>query len=77
MKTVGQRAIPAIAARPSAANLHRAAIHQAAGRGLAPQATTGIAKGVYRFRSQEEMNRATEEALARAVALNARARRIR
>lgn len=77
MKNVGDRVPPAIAARPSAANLRRAAIHQAAGRGLAAVATTGIARGVYRFKDHEEMNRETEEALARAVALNARARRPR
>ncbi|MBI1733419.1 MAG: hypothetical protein HYR49_11725 [Gammaproteobacteria bacterium] len=52
--------------------LRKAAIHQQTGQALAALPTTGIAKGVYRFSSHEEMNRHTEEALARAIAANAR-----
>ena len=36
--------------------------------------TTGIAKGVYRFATHEQMNRHTDEALARAIAANLRQR---
>jgi hypothetical protein len=53
-----------------------AGIHQAAGSALAAIATTGVRKGIYRFKSHAEMNRHTEEAQARAVALNAAHREI-
>jgi hypothetical protein len=55
---------------PSAAALRAASVHQAAGAALAAVSTTGIAKGIYRFKSHADMNRQTEEALARAVAAN-------
>lgn len=45
-----------------------------AGSALTATATTGIRKGIYRFKSHDEMNRHTEEAQARALALNARER---
>jgi hypothetical protein len=61
-------------ASPSAEALRAAAAHQKTGAALAALATTGIAKGVYRFASHAEMNRQTEEALARAMALNSRLR---
>jgi len=54
--------------------LRAAAVHQATGQRLAAVATTGVRKGIYRFASHAEMNRHTEEALARAVALNVRRR---
>jgi len=59
---------------PSAEALHAAAVHQATGSALAAVATTGIRKGIYRFGSHAEMNRLTEEALALAIVVNARAR---
>jgi len=59
---------------PTAAALRAAAIHQSTGQALAAVATTGIVKGIYRFASHAEMNRHTDEALARAVALNVRKR---
>lgn len=37
-------------------------------------ATTGIAKGIYRFSSHEEMNRHSDEALTSAIAANVRHR---
>jgi hypothetical protein len=77
MKVIGHRVSPTVTAQPSAANLRRAAVHQAAGRRLALLATTGIEKGIYRFASHAEMNRATDEALARAIVINVRARRTR
>lgn len=49
--------------------VRRAAARQATGQALA---TTGIRKGIYRFASHAEMNRHTDEALARAIALNLR-----
>ena len=55
-------------------NLALAALHQRTGQALAGVATTGILKGVYRFASHEEMNRHSDEALARAIAMNVRAR---
>jgi hypothetical protein len=54
--------------------LRAAATHQSTGQALAAVATTGIVKGIYRFASHAEMNRQTDEALARAVALNVRKR---
>jgi hypothetical protein len=77
MRVIGHRTRAPIALRPSAAALRNAAIHQAGGRRLAPLATTGIVQGVYRFASHAEMNRATDEATARAIALNVRRRRLR
>jgi hypothetical protein len=74
MKRVGTRRIATPAVSPSAAALRAAAVHQASGRALAALATTGIPKGIYRFASHEEMNRATDEAMARAIALNVRRR---
>jgi hypothetical protein len=74
MKRVGNRRVPRAAPTPSAAALHAAAVHQASGQALAAVATTGIRKGIYRFASHADMNRHTEEALARAIALNVRRR---
>jgi hypothetical protein len=74
MKRLGKRRIATAATTPSAAGLRAAAVHQASGQALAAVATTGIPKGIYRFASHEEMNRATDEAMARAIALNVRRR---
>ncbi len=59
---------------PSANGLAAARIHQATGLALAAVASTGIRPGIYRFATHEEMNRATDDALVRAIDLNARAR---
>ncbi len=74
MKRIGKRQVARPAAVPSAAGLRAAAVHQASARALAAVATTGIRKGIYRFASHADMNRHTEEALACAIALNARRR---
>jgi hypothetical protein len=74
MKRLGKRRVGTPAVAPSAAALRAAAVHQASGRALAAVSTTGIRKGIYRFASHEEMNRHTDEALARAIALNVRRR---
>lgn len=74
MRQIGQRVIQSPASLPSAEALRDAAVHQATAQALAAVATTGIQKGVYRFASHAEMNRQTEEALVRVIALNARLR---
>ena len=51
-----------------------AAIHQRTGQSMAALATTGFVKGIYRFATHEEMNRHSDEALARAIAANVRQR---
>lgn len=74
MRVVGNSRIPGPQLTPSAQGLVAARAHQNAGLALAAVRSTGIAHGIYRFASHEEMNRATEEALIRAILLNARAR---
>ena len=59
---------------PSGSNLALAAVHQRTGQALAAVDTTGIAKGLYRFATHEQMNRHSDEALARAMAANLRQR---
>ena len=51
-----------------------AGVHQSTGQALAALATTGILKGIYRFATHAEMNRHSDEALARAIAANIRQR---
>lgn len=70
MRQVGSSRLPLPSALPSAAALRAAAVHQASGAALAAISTTGIAKGIYRFKSHADMNRQTDEALARAIAAN-------
>jgi len=77
MKKIGSSTAATPGSRPSADALRAAAVHQATGAALAAIATTGIPKGIYRFKSHAEMNRHTEEAQARAVALNASLRAAR
>lgn len=74
MRQIGSRFISQPGLTPSGANLALAAEHQRTGAALAAVSTTGIVKGIYRFKSHEEMNRATDEALVRAVAENVRKR---
>jgi len=74
MRQIGRRIVGTIALAPSGEALRAAAIHQATGQALAAVATSGIPKGIYRFSSPAEMNRHTEEAAARAIALNVRRR---
>jgi len=74
MRQVGQRIVGTVAPFPSGEALRAAAVHQATGQALAAVATSGIPKGIYRFSSPTEMNRHTEEAMVRAVALNVRRR---
>jgi len=74
MRQVGHRIVGTVAPFPSGEALRAAAIHQATGQALAAVATSGIPKGIYRFSSFAELNRHTEEAAARAIALNVRRR---
>lgn len=74
MRTIGSSVLPLPLAEPTAAALRAAAIHQKTGATLAAIPTTGIEKGIYRFASHAEMNRQTDEALARAIAMNERQR---
>jgi len=77
MRRIGKREIGLPSTAPSGKALQAAAAHQAAGQALATVSTTGIRKGIYRFASHAEMNRHTDEALARAIALNVRRRAAR
>lgn len=62
---------------PTAEALRAAAIHQRTGQSLAALETTGFVKGIYRFATHEEMNRHSDEALARAIAANIQQRALR
>jgi hypothetical protein len=75
MRTIGKRSVPHPRPKPSAAGLRAAAVHQRTCQALAAIATNGILKGIYRFKTHEEMNRFDEEAQARAIARNLRVRR--
>lgn len=77
VKKIGSSAPATPGSKPSADALRAAVVHQATGSALAAIATTGIRKGIYRFKSHAEMNRHTEEAQVRAVALNASRRAAR
>ncbi|HOM13399.1 MAG TPA: hypothetical protein PLB41_08785 [Rubrivivax sp.] len=71
MRTIG-RTLSGITPLPSADGLRRAAQQQAIASAFDARATTGIPKGVYRFRSHDEADRQRLEALVRVVAANAR-----
>lgn len=76
MRRIG-RAAPKISALPSAEGLREAALQQAIGSALAAIHSTGIAKGVYRFRTHQEADAQRIDALVRVIAANAaRLRRI-
>ena len=74
MRTIGRR-LSGITALPSADGLRAAAQQQAIATAFDACATTGIPKGVYRFRSQDEADRQRFEALVRVVSANARRQR--
>jgi hypothetical protein len=67
MREIGRR-LPAIAAQPSADGLRQAAVHMATSLALAGIASTGIPKGIYRFKTHEEADSQVIEGLARVVA---------
>jgi hypothetical protein len=70
MRVIG-RAERVPSQQPQADGLRRAAVHQAAGRALARVSSTGIVKGVYRFKTHAEADAQVNEALARVMAANA------
>lgn len=74
MRHIGKRIPREPALVPSAEYLHSARAHQETGRALASLATTGIAKGIYRFSSHDAMNRHSDEGIVRAIAENVRRR---
>ena len=74
MRQIGKKSPSTPQPLPSGANFAFAREHQLTGQALMSVATTGIAKGIYRFSSHEEMNRHSDEALARAIAANVRHR---
>ncbi len=76
MRIVGPARIALPTLTPSAQGLAAARIHQATAAVLAAMPSTGIARGIYRFASHEAMNRATDEALVRTIAMNAELRRL-
>ena len=76
MRQIGKRGQSQPEGNPGADSLRLAAVHQRTGQALAAVATTGILKGIYRFATHDEMNRHGDEALARAIAANARQRSI-
>ena len=70
MRSIG-RSLPGISALPSAEGLHEAARHQAIGSAMAAIHSTGIAKGVYRFRTLQEADAQRIDALVSVIAANA------
>ena len=74
MRKIGKRIETQPALIPSGEALRLAEIHQRTGQALAALASTGVVKGVYRFATHAEMNRHSDEALARAIAANVRLR---
>lgn len=73
MRTLGSRKPFRIAA-PSGEALSAMAAHLRVAHRLAAVSTTGIVRGVYRFRTHAEANAHADAALARAIAANLRAR---
>lgn len=67
MRSIG-RTLPAIGTLPSAEALRTAASHLRTALALAPLASTGIVKGVYRFASHEQAQAQADAAIARVMA---------
>jgi hypothetical protein len=76
MRSIG-RPPPQITALPSADGLRDAARQQQIGRAMAGVFSTGIAKGVYRFRTHQEADEQRTGALVRVIAANAAQRQRR
>lgn len=70
MRSIGRK-LPGITALPSTDGLRVAAQQQVLAKAFAASASTGIPKGVYRFRTQDEADRQRFEALVRVVAASA------
>jgi hypothetical protein len=74
MRQIGIRTQSQPGLNPSEHSLRLAGVHQNTGNALAAVATTGVAKGIYRFATHAAMNRHCEDALAWAIAANVRQR---
>jgi len=74
MRRIGQKALDQPGLVPTGSNLAQAKVHQRTGQALAAVSTTGIPKGIYRFATHAEMNRHSDEALAKAISANLRQR---
>lgn len=70
MRSIG-RNLPSISALPSAEALREAALQQTLGSAIAAVHSTGIAKGVYRFRTHQAADAQRIDALVRVIAANA------
>lgn len=68
MKTLGRRATPILATRPSAERLREASAINEALAALLPGGRVATPKGVYRFATLDEANRQAELWLADAMA---------
>jgi hypothetical protein len=76
MRQIGNRTQSQPGLIPSGHFLRLAGVHQSTCNALAAVATTGVAKGIYRFATHAEMNRHCDDALARAIAANVRQRAV-
>jgi hypothetical protein len=70
MRSIG-RAPAQVTALPSAGSLREAALQQQIGNAMAVFSSTGIPKGIYRFRTHQEADAQRIAALVRVVAANA------
>lgn len=75
MRTVGSRLQYRITDQPDGRALQAAAALSEAALALAAVRSTGIAIGVYRFKSHAEANAHAQAGLARVIAANARLRK--
>ena len=74
MRHIGKKVLAHPQLVPTGSNFALAQIHQRTGQALAAVITTGIPKGIYRFATHAQMNRHSDEALARAISANLRKR---
>ena len=77
MRHIGKKLIAQPKLVPTGSNFALAQIHQRTGQALAAVKTTGIVKGIYRFANHAQMNRHSDDALARVIAANLRQRAAR
>lgn len=70
MRSIG-RALASVSALPSAEALRAAASQQSLVSAIAAIHSTGIAKGVYRFRTHQAADEQRTDALVRVIAANA------
>jgi hypothetical protein len=70
MRVIGHNRIALPSLTPSAAGLQQAEVHQTTAMALMCVASTGVRKGIYRYATHEAANRASDEALSRAIVSN-------